>query len=100
MWAYNGRELFYRNGDQMLAVPVSTRSGSTAGKPRVLWKAHYNAGLNSMCGAAGPGTCNHDISGDDQRFLMVQESDTDVPATEIRVVLNWSEEVKKLVAAR
>ncbi|MBI3280180.1 MAG: PD40 domain-containing protein [Acidobacteria bacterium] len=96
VWAHNSRDLFYRNGDDMMVVSVSTKPVFRPGKPRVLWSGRYNQGLNSMCGAPGPGSANYDVSSDDQRFLMVQESETDVPATEIRVVLNWAEELKKL----
>jgi hypothetical protein len=31
---------------------------------------------------------------------MNQEGDQDAPATEIRVVLNWSEELKRLTGAK
>jgi dipeptidyl aminopeptidase/acylaminoacyl peptidase len=100
VWKRNGGELYYRNGDKMMAVTVVTGSTFTASKPKLLWEAHYNQGLNSMCGAPGPTSSNYDVTADGQRFLMIQEGDEDAPATEIRVVLNWSEELKRLTGAK
>jgi len=40
---------------------------------------------------------NYDFSARDQRFLMLQAAGRrDTPATEIHVVLNWSEDLKRL----
>ena len=99
LWRRKGGELYYRNGDKMMAVTVATRPAFTAGRPKLLWEAHYNYGLNSLCGAPGPTSSNYDVSADGQRFLMIQEGERDAPATEIRVVLNWSEELKRLMAS-
>jgi hypothetical protein len=46
----DGRELFYRNGDKMMAVQVSTSSEFKAGPPVVLRVGHYSHGLSSSCG--------------------------------------------------
>jgi serine/threonine-protein kinase len=100
VWKRQGGELYYRNGDKMMAVTVVAGSTLTAGKPKLLWEAHYNQGMNSMCGAPGPTSSNYDVTADGQRFLMIQEGDRDAPATEIRVVLNWSEELRRLTAAK
>jgi hypothetical protein len=32
VWKRNGRELFYGNGDKMIAVDIATQSGFVAGK--------------------------------------------------------------------
>ena len=37
MWSRDGRELFYRNGNQMMAVPTDTEPGFNAGTPRLLF---------------------------------------------------------------
>ena len=79
---------------------VEQYGGSLAGKPKLLWEQHYNQGTNSMCGAPGPSSANYDVTADGQRFLMIQEGDQDAPATEIRVVLNWGEELKRIMAER
>jgi Tol biopolymer transport system component len=97
-WKRTGGELYYRNADQMMAVPVTTGPAFTAGKPKLLWERHYNQGTNSMCGAPGPSSSNYDVTADGQRFLMIQEGEQDAPATEIRVVVNWAEELKRIMA--
>ena len=54
LWRRDGRQLFYRLGDQMMVVDISYRPSFTAAKPRVLWKGHYLAGAGSSCGWRGP----------------------------------------------
>ncbi len=36
----------------------------------------------------------------DSASLMIQEGDQGAPATEIRVVLNWAEELKRIMAEK
>jgi Tol biopolymer transport system component len=92
-WNPNGRELFYRSGDKMMAVDIATQPGFTAGRPRMLFEGQY---------VPTPGTnSNYDISPDGQRFLMLKprESPGSAP-TQINVVLNWFEELKRRVPSR
>ena len=42
-WNPNGRELFYRSGDKMMAVDIATQPGFTVGKPRALFAGWYEA---------------------------------------------------------
>jgi eukaryotic-like serine/threonine-protein kinase len=89
-WNPNGRELFYRTGDKMMAVDITTQPGFAAGKPRMLFEGHY---------VPTPGTnSNYDVSADGQRFLMLKASESVGSApTQINVVLNWFEELKQKV---
>jgi hypothetical protein len=41
VWNPNGQELFYRSGDKMMAVDVTTQLGFAAGKPRMLFEGPY-----------------------------------------------------------
>jgi serine/threonine-protein kinase len=92
-WNSNGRELFYRSGDKMMAVDISPQ-GSAAGKPRVLFQGPY---VTAVGGFVRP---NYDVSPGGQRFLMLKHVDEpQAPVNEIHVVLNWSEELKRLAAA-
>ncbi len=92
VWNRNGRELFYRNGDKMMAVDIAAQPSFTAGKPRMLFEGHY---------VPPPGTTpNYDVSPDGQRFLMIKPSEAgDAAPAQINVVLNWFEELKRLTAA-
>ena len=97
VWSRNGRELFYRSGDRMMAVEISSRrnsngafpSGFSASVPRLLFEGHYQySGLVSS---------DYDVSKDGQRFLMVQSSGPEQTPTQIRVVLNWFTELQQRV---
>jgi len=99
IWSRDGKELFYRNGDKMMAVPISLAGGFQAGKPRLLWEGQYSHGMSSSCGMPGATSANYDVTGDGQRFLMVKDQDQDAISTRIVVVLNFAEELKRLTAA-
>ena len=87
LWARNGRELFYRNGDQMMAAAVETKPTFTAGKPELLFKGDYVTGPTDFWP-------NYGVSSDSQRFLMVKAAEQERAVSQINVVLNWSEELK------
>jgi Tol biopolymer transport system component len=89
-WNPNGKELFYRSGDKMMAVDIATQPGFSAGKPRVLFEGRYEP---------TPATFpNYDVSPDGQRFLMLKPAEASEAApTQINVVLNWFEELKRRV---
>jgi serine/threonine protein kinase len=92
LWTRNSRQLFFRREDQVWAVDVRTDGFFVAGKPRLLFEK--------------PGFVRaypiraYDLSLDSQRFLMVKfENRTPTPVTEMILVLNWFEELKRLVPA-
>ncbi|HKF58523.1 MAG TPA: hypothetical protein VKJ45_23990, partial [Blastocatellia bacterium] len=92
MWARNGRELFYRNGDKMMVTAVETTPVFTAAKPRLLFEGHYETGFSAF-------ERNYDLSSDGQRFLMIKPGEQESAATQLNVVLNWSDELRRLVPA-
>jgi serine/threonine-protein kinase len=90
VWNRNGRELFYRSGDKMMAVDIATQPGFAAGKPRMLFEGRYELAPIPIA--------NYDVSPDGQRFLMLKPSEQEQAApTQINVVLNWFEELKQKV---
>jgi serine/threonine-protein kinase len=90
LWAINGKQLFYRRQDQVWVVDVQTDGGFAASKPRLLFeKPGYLLGLLIR---------GYDLSIDGQRFLMVKsEQRKPTPVTEMILVQNWFEELKRLV---
>jgi Tol biopolymer transport system component len=91
-WNPNGRELFYRSGDKMMAADIATRPGFAAGKPRMLFEGRYQPTPAT--------TPNYDVSPDGPRFLMLKPSGSaEAAPTQINVVLNWFEELKRRVPA-
>jgi Tol biopolymer transport system component len=90
-WNPSGRELFYRDGNKMMAVDVSaTGSSLVLSSPRLLFEQRYSFG-NAQT------TANFDVARDGQRFLMVK---TDSAGGRLNVVLNWFEELKQRVPSK
>jgi serine/threonine-protein kinase len=87
VWARSGREMFYRNGDKMMAVTIETEPGFRAGKPTLLFEGPF---LYPDLRAA-----QYDIASDGQNFVMIQELESG--PTQIHIVLNWFEELKARV---
>jgi serine/threonine-protein kinase len=88
LWAPNGRELFYREGDKMMAVAVEADPEFSAARPRLLFEGRHSR--SSVL-------ANYDITPDGQRFLMVKPGEQESALTQINIVLNWFEELKRLV---
>jgi serine/threonine-protein kinase len=97
VWRRDGRELFYRNGDSMMTVAVSTASGFSAGRPQELWKGEYSHGMSSSCGLPGLTSSNYDVSPDGQHFLMINRAG---PDTQVILVYNWAKEVRERLRGR
>jgi len=65
LWSPDGRAIFYRIGQKMMAVDVTTAPEVRLGAPRVLFEQPYEFGLNLTIP-------NYSISQDGSRFLMVK----------------------------
>ena len=77
-WNPNGKEIFYRDGNKMMAVDVRVSGDLVLSSPRVLFDQRYAFG-------AGVTIANYDVSRDGQRFLMVKD---EAGAGRLNVVLN------------
>ena len=81
--------LFYRNGNKMMAVSVSTPPGVALAAPRVLFEQRYLYGSTIAL-------TNYDVSADGQRFLVVK---SDSAVAQLSMVLNWFSEIARLAPA-
>ncbi len=94
IWAQDGRRLYYRSrdGNDVWVVDIQTDSGFSASKPRFLMEMQgYNFGL----------VRTWDISPDGRRFLAVKRDTSKLqPITEMILVQNWFEELKRLAPAK
>jgi Tol biopolymer transport system component len=90
VWSRDGSELFYRTDDQLVAVDVQLGVQFRAGQPRSLFGDVYERDAGG-----GGGIANYDVTPDGERFLMVRR-DPETEA-EVIVVLNWVEELARLV---
>jgi serine/threonine protein kinase/Tol biopolymer transport system component len=95
VWRPKGGEIYYRNGDQMLAVTITNAKQLTVSKPTLLWSGHYMAGVGSSCGMSGPTSANYDVTADGQRFLMIEDKAQDVVGRQLNVIPGWSEDLKR-----
>jgi serine/threonine-protein kinase len=89
-WARNGHELFYRNGDKMMSVEIETKPKLRFEKPIVLFRGRFAASPSGPQPGIG-----YDISLDGKRFLMLQSASPQSGATEVRVVQDWFEELRR-----
>jgi serine/threonine-protein kinase len=94
-WAPDGRTLYYSSwwdeeeNVPIRAVDISTEGGFSASKPRELFRGGYR----DSQGGAG-----YAMSPDGKRFLMVKnDPQPEENVTHLRVVLNWFEELERLV---
>ena len=73
----------------MLAVDVTTRSEFTMGPPRELFRGQHSFVATST---------GYDVTPNAQRFVMtVNTSEVPPPVTELHVVLNWFDELERVV---
>ena len=91
VWSRDGRKLFYLQGQKMMSVDITTQPIFKAGLTRFLHEGRFELGFPR--GAIS----GYDISLDGQRFLRLQPPAEEPPT--IAVVINWFEELKKLVPA-
>jgi serine/threonine protein kinase/Tol biopolymer transport system component len=87
-WSRDSRELFYRQGDALMAVSVGTGANFRAGKPQRLFAGPYRGESQELA---------FDVSPDSRRFLMIKSDDA-ATLRQINAVLNWFEEVKHRVS--
>ena len=94
LWARNGQELFYLAATgAVMRVGVTGGSTWAATAPTKLFEGPYGA-------PAFHSGRTYDVSPDGRRFLMIKGGDTPATPATIVVVLNWTEELKRLVPTR
>jgi hypothetical protein len=86
VWAPDGNELFYRNGDKMMVVTVETKPVFKRGAARKLFEGYFHGGVH---------LADYDIHPEGDRFLMM-DGEERIPVNHINVVENWFEELKRL----
>ena len=90
VWSRDGRELYYRQDEQMMVVSIEQGAALAPGAPRVLFTAPYTFGVLYR------GNPSYDVS-PDGRFLMIRSEADDTMSPRLHVVLNWFEELKAKV---
>ncbi len=83
MWAANGRELFYHNGDSLMVARVEADGGFRVLSRTLLFRNDF-----VMTG--------FDVYPDGNSFVMTRDEELD--PQEMVVVLNWFEELRRRMA--
>ena len=92
IWSSVGKELFYEQAQfQFVGVAVRTQPSFTFGNP-VSWPGPYGS-RNHLS------IRNRDLAPDGKRFICPVPAESE-SLEEIRVVLNWHEELKRLVPSK
>ena len=92
-WSKDGRELYYTKSDSadleyaMMAVSVSAESSFQASTPRELFRGRFLHTRQLR---------TYDVASDG-RFLMIERGEDRPTHTSVRIVLNWLEELERLV---
>ncbi len=92
LWSHDGRELFYQNGSQLMAVTVTPGATFSAGTPRVLYEGRYFRTIT--------GNTSFSVTRDGNRFLRIQPVDAVPAITHIELTLNWFAELSRQATGR
>jgi len=90
VWSADGRELFYRADDKMMAVDVVPATPISFGKPHVLFEGSYLFGSTEGQ--------EFDVSRDRRRFLMLKPQ-RPLEAIPLSVIVNWFDDLRRRVPA-
>jgi serine/threonine-protein kinase len=93
VWARGGNEMFFANDGRLWAVGIETKPTLSWQDPVALFEMPWPVQVDSFV--------NYDITPDGQRFVFIKplEDRVDEQSREIQVVLNWVEELNRLVPA-
>jgi len=83
-WRRDGRELFYTEGDKLMAVAVTTQTSFSPGTPAPVFE-------NSSLPSFNP---QYDVAPDGKRFIVRERLVSEEPLA-IHVVHNWFEEFRR-----
>jgi len=90
VWSRDGRELFYRAGDDLVSIQVRTDGALVLGDRRKLIDlSGYDSGEFH----------EFDVSADGQKFLLIRTEPASRPLR-LDIILNWFDELRRLVVAR
>ena len=92
LWSRDGKELFYRNGDAVMAVSVKIDPNLNLETPRVLFNGKY-VSFDPQRDEVD----TWDISPDGKRFIMIKDISEAGGPRKINIVVNWFEELKRKV---
>jgi len=90
VWARRGEllELLYVSGSKMMSVEIAAGPPFRKGIPKPLFEKTFVAEAAQL---------GYDVTADGKRFLMIKSSKQEQAGAQIRLILNWFEELKQKV---
>jgi serine/threonine-protein kinase len=95
VWSENGRELFYRNNEGMMVVPVDGSGASfQADRPRALFTGDFLGGTQGLS-VQGFSFSDYDATRDGQRFVLFPQ-EAEGPGSYVTLVTRWFDDLEKV----
>jgi len=92
MWSRTGRELFFRNGNELLAVNITLGASVIASKPVALFSRSMPESTSRRIYRM---SSDYDVSKDGERFVIPKSNPESSDSLRARVILNWFSDVKQ-----
>jgi Tol biopolymer transport system component len=87
-WSRDGRELFYRDGTRMMAVPLGSGGELDPGKPALLFSGMFFDNITP--------NRSYDVAADGRFWMVTEPVGAELPQ-EIHIVLGFAEELRRRV---
>ena len=87
LWSHDGTELFYREQNRWIVSEIRTEPSFSSSPPEELFQTPFVDTFDGASWDRAP----------DGRFLVIRPTADDSNPTELRIVLNWFDELKRLV---
>jgi serine/threonine-protein kinase len=84
VWSHDGLTLFYANGDKLMRVAIEAKTGFAAGTAQQVLQGNYYESGHYF-----------DVMPDGKQFVFIKEREQTRAATQINLVLNWFDELKR-----
>jgi serine/threonine-protein kinase len=91
-WSVDGRELYYRADTQMMVAAIEPGSTFRNGSPQLLFDGLYNLRSES--------NVSYDIDQKSGRFLTIRVAEDAAQMTTIRLALDWTSQLARLIRAQ
>jgi serine/threonine-protein kinase len=88
LWSRDGRELFYRSANRMMAAPVDTGAVFRSGSPVELFRGRYRSAVGRYYDVAPDGS-----------FVMVDDAAAEGDGARVVLIQNLGEELKRRLPA-
>jgi serine/threonine-protein kinase len=98
-WSHDGGELYYRTDEGIMVVTITDGASFSASRPRLLASGNFMGGMTGVS-VAGTTFADYDVA-PDGRFVMFPGAGEEAPNIQLaRVVVNWFDELRRLVPRR